>query len=150
MITYEPSTGLVYWTARKGGRRFDRPVGSKNSNGYLSVGIDWKYYQLHRLIWLYMTGKWPVDCIDHKDGIRTNNAWNNLREASRSENNMNVGPKVSHGLKGASYHKPSNMWVAQIRVKGEKKHIGYFATSDEAHNAYVEAAKHYHGEFAKW
>lgn len=36
-----------------------------------------------------MTGKWPEDLVDHKDNIKHNNIWENLREANHSQNNKN-------------------------------------------------------------
>jgi hypothetical protein len=87
-----------------------------------------------------MTGKWPKE-IDHIDGDPLNNKWSNLREATRSQNNANkVG--IAGGLKGASFHKASGLWRADI-----KKGLGYFHTAQEAHEAYVVAAKKLHGEF---
>ena len=45
---------------------------------------------------------------------------------------------------GASYHKASGLWRATLR----RKHIGYFDTPQEAHEAYKKAAVEIYGEFA--
>jgi hypothetical protein len=43
----------------------------------------------HRLAWLLKTGSWPPRFIDQIDGNRSNNRWNNLREATKAENGRN-------------------------------------------------------------
>lgn len=43
----------------------------------------------HRLVWLYMTGKWPENQIDHDNGDATDNRWVNLDDVTRSKNGMN-------------------------------------------------------------
>jgi hypothetical protein len=102
-----------------------------------------------------MTGRWPEPFVDHRDLNKHNNAWVNLREATKSQNQANVGIIASNksGLKGVSryragerYGKP---WQACIGVNGKSKHLGHFATKEEAHAAYCEAASEIFGEFAR-
>ena len=62
---------------------------SLNNGGYLEGKILGKYYKAHRVIWLWMTGEWPKEQVDHINHDRTDNRWCNLREASRLENYRN-------------------------------------------------------------
>lgn len=41
------------------------------------------------------------------------------------------------GLRGATYK--ANRWQGQISINGKKKHLGYFDTAEEAHQAYLLA-----------
>lgn len=88
--------------------------------------------------------------IDHRDRIRSNNQRENLREATRSQNNMNKGVRSDNtsGFKGVNYCKRQCKWVSRIGYGGKRMHIGYFDTPEEAAKAYDRAAKDLHGEFA--
>jgi hypothetical protein len=105
----------------------------------------------HRLAYLYMLGEWPTDDIDHANGISSDNRWANLRPATRSQNLANKGksPFNTSGFKGVSFCKTTDRWRAQIEVRGTPVHIGRYDTPEEAHAAYIEAAREYFGEFAR-
>ena len=89
--------------------------------------------------------------VDHKDGDGLNNQKENLRPCTVSQNCWNVGKFSTNtsGHKGAFWHKGTNKWRAQISCNGKSKHLGYFDSVEEAAEAYKEAAKRLHGEFAK-
>ncbi|WP_425985814.1 HNH endonuclease [Brevundimonas sp. TWP1-2-1b1] len=115
--------------------------------GYGSINIGGKPYYVHRLAWFYMTGAWPDDQIDHRNGWRLDNAFANLREATCSQNNSNRKPSREGRLKGA--YKVGNRWKAQINLKSGWEYLGYFDTEREAHEAYVRRATEAFGEFAR-
>lgn len=102
--------------------------------------------RLHRLIANAPDG---MD-VDHIDGDGLNNRRANLRIATRSENccNQRLPEHSTSGLKGANWKKEAGKWRAQIAVRGRKKHLGYFATPEAAHEAYLAAAEKLHGDFA--
>jgi hypothetical protein len=50
----------------------------------------------------------------------------------------------STGLLGATFHKASGKYNAQIFVQGKNKHLGLFDTAEEAHTSYVEAKRKFH------
>jgi hypothetical protein len=94
------------------------------------------------------TGSWPRIEIDHKDRNPQNNRWDNLREATRSQNKANTG-KRAHSrqpLKGA--YARGNRWKAYISIDSRRRYLGSFATAEEAHYAYVTAARVAFGDFA--
>jgi hypothetical protein len=156
LFTLDPSTGVLRWKISRnrkvqigrmaGGVKYQRGVPT-----YLQVKIDKKMYAVHRLVWLYVYGAWPTGQIDHIDGNGMNNAVENLRDVSASENKRNIGVQKnnSSGFKGVSWHKTNKRWQAYIKVHGRRHTIGYFATSQEAHAAYCKVAEQYHGEFAR-
>ena len=52
------------------------------------------------------------------------------------------------GYKGVSWHKRDNIWTANIKANGVKKHLGNFFCLVKAAKAYDDAAIKYFGEFA--
>src|ERR1051326_8239763 len=98
-----------------------------------------------------MKGRWGRPTIDHRDGDRTNNRWDNLRRATSSQNNANrCRPRNNtSGYKGVFFCRKSRKWRACVCKNGKTKHLGGFLTPQEAHNAYVVAARKLHGEFAR-
>ena len=87
---------------------------------------------------------------DHINRSTLDNRQANLRSASRFEQMRNQGLRRdrSSGFRGVSMHIGIGRWQAQICIKGQKKHLGYFATKEETARAYDKAAKQFHGEFA--
>jgi HNH endonuclease/AP2 domain len=125
-------------------------AGAKKAGDYIRISIDGRQHLAHRLAWLYVHGRWPAALIDHINGNPADNRIANLREASRSQNQANSGLRLGNrsGLKGIS-RKPYGTWSAQIFYQGTKHYLGTFATPEEAHAAYREAARRLFGEFAR-
>jgi hypothetical protein len=157
LLYYNPKTGVFRW--RKA-TRTGVPAGAiagmlHTPNGgrmfYRWISIDGRKYKAHRLAWLYMTGRWPVRGIDHKNRVGTDNRWTNLRLATASQNhgNSRFKPGIS-GLRGV-FRVPSGRYRAHIGrdVEGRsvQKYLGTYATAQEAHEAYRAAAKKRYGEF---
>jgi hypothetical protein len=151
ILHYDPITGNFTWLANKSNRNAGKIAGSVTDNGYRLIKINGRNYLGHRLAWLYMTGEWPKEMVDHKDRIKFNNVWTNLREATRSQNQANAGLPSTNcsGIKGVHWDKKDKKWRAQIGVKGKKINLGGFDTPEPAHAAYVFAANEYFGDFAK-
>jgi hypothetical protein len=124
---------------------------STHNAGYYSVSVDGKSYLVHRLIWCLVTGEWPRETLDHANGNRSDNAWLNLREASRAENNRNgVGWKHSKsGVKGVYPAKALGRWEAKITLNSKSKSLGTYDSIEAAKTAYDEAAKLNYGTFAR-
>lgn len=138
---YNPETGLFYKRLTSGKLKLT----GTNSLGYLQCRINCKTYLVHRLAWLYMTGEWPEEYIDHVDGNRANNVWSNLRLATNSENQENL--KQAHannptGLLGATCR--GSRFMARIVTKSKLNYLGTFDTPEEAHQAYIEAKRKLH------
>ena len=154
LLTYSPETGLFSWNVDRGGRRAGDIAGCSKRT-YVAISVDDRIYRAHLLAWLYMTGEWPSPFVDHRDLNKHNNAWSNLRLATKSQNMANVGLIKSNksGFKGVSRYRQGEPygrpWQACINKDGKTIGLGQYATKEEAHAAYVAAAKRLFGEFAR-
>lgn len=159
ILDYDPSTGALTWRERAdmrpqwNARYAGKAAGWRDSHGYWQIHINGRIHKVHRVAWLYMTGEWPKNEIDHRDTDRSNNRFVNLREATSAENKRNVGAQSNNtsGHKGVSWHKSSGKWSANIKVDNKQHHLGLFDADKkhEAVSAYERAAKKHHGEFAR-
>ncbi len=150
LLDYDPDTGVFtrkLSTSRAG--KAGSIAGCLKPDGYVHIKISGKSYGAHRLVWLWVYGKWPYAEIDHINRIRNDNRLCNLREASPSENQQNHRKENRSSrsrLLGAHWNKAGNKykWRAQIVVKGQKFHLGLFETAEAAHEAYLTAKRTHH------
>ena len=107
-----------------------------DTSGYLVVGVHYKIHRVHRLIFMYMNGEIP-NLVDHINGDKLDNSWNNLRSATKSENSKNsfISRANTSGYTGVYFCNTNKNWVAQISINGKTKNIGRFTTPSEAANA---------------
>ena len=162
-VDYDPDTGLFVWRTRPGAdhqtnawnaKYAGTQAGSKMANGYVEIG--WissgrRFRSLgHRLAWVHFYGAWPKDMVDHIDGDKANNRIINLREATMAQNAWNTGarPWSKSGVKGVSWDKSRGKWFASIFVNRKQIALGRYDDIREAAEAYAEAARRYHGDFA--
>ncbi|MBB5762191.1 hypothetical protein HNR01_001811 [Methylorubrum rhodesianum] len=150
LLSYDPQTGLFAWRKSGTGRRIGVPAGRLDAGGYRKIGINRRVYAAHHLAWLWMTGEWPKQEIDHADRNPDNNAWGNLRLATRQQNVANTACRKDSksGIKGVS-QRPNGRWRAVIRVDGRPISLGSFARPEQASAAYAEAAEKYFGAFRR-
>jgi hypothetical protein len=150
LLHYDPETGIWTWIKSFYKIKAGTKAGTVRKDRYVIIAVDRKPYLSHRLAWFYMTGEWPPKDIDHKDTDPSNNAWNNLRLATRQENSANSKAKnTGNRPKGVTYIKRSGKWRAYIKVDYKFIHLGCFVTEDHAITAYRNAAEKYFGAFAK-
>jgi hypothetical protein len=151
VLDYNPDTGLFIWKKTVGRRaKLGSVAGTKMNTGYVRITIKQKMYTAHRLAYLYMTGNFPENFIDHINHIKDNNRWSNLRDATNSQNLANqVKPKTNtSGYKGVYWNKVHKKWCAEIGYMKKKMHLGLYTTPQEAAEAYKKKAIEIHGEFS--
>lgn len=136
----------MWWLKRSRKRQIERPAGTLHSTGYIKISVDRAQLLGHIVVWAMMTGAWPQHDLDHRDGCRSNNRWENLRTATPSQNGANK-KVMRRGLKGVDFR--NGRWCARIKANGRRIRLGCFDTEAKAHAAYVVAAQKYHGEFAR-
>jgi hypothetical protein len=144
-LRYDPVSGLFTRLVKFKNVRVVDIAGSVQDNGYVRVMVRRELYAAHRLAWFYMTGAWPAVQIDHMNGVRTDNRWSNLREATSSMNKENQRRARRDNKTGwLGVDLDGDKYRAQIQVKGRKIFLGHFGTPDEAHQAYVKAKRLVH------
>jgi HNH endonuclease len=145
LFHYDPLTGFLSWRVDRTNhvKAGDR-TGCIDSNGYIRITINRTTYLAHRLIWLWQTGSWPSEEIDHVNRIKDDNRWVNLREASHGENRVNSLPRDKLSDLPCGVQITLN---GKFRAKIAHISIGTFDTVEEAANAYALAASALYGDF---
>lgn len=139
---YDPATGILTTTAKLYKRAVGTQVGFAHNKGYVTLRLYGERYLAHRLIWLMVTGSWPKHGIDHINGIKSDNRFENLRDVPQTTNMQNLKKSVgksASGLLGVAWASRSKKWQAQISANGRHYHLGYHQTKEEAHAAYLSA-----------
>lgn len=154
-LNYDPITGIFTrkkCTGLSGGRKAGSIAGAIGSGGYVYIVVCRTKVVAHRLAWLHYYGTASDKYLDHKDGCRTNNAIENLREASTSENiaNSRLSTANKSGHKGVSWHSKAQKWEAKIWVDYTPHYLGLFSSKEDASEAYRSAAMRLFGEFARF
>ena len=104
--TYDDATG------RLTSNRYGRAIRGKkrDKRGYLCVlcclGKKQVFVHLHHVVWAVCKGRWPEQQIDHVNGNKQDNRFENLREVSDRENKLNKlhdwKPNKDTGLPGVT------------------------------------------------
>lgn len=154
LLTYDPVSGVFRWRVGRGRQRASSIAGTisvrKNGRAYVRINISGKIYSAHRLAFLFMTGVWPPNEVDHARGDGTDNSWANLRLATKAQNqgNRRKSRNNTTGFKSVSV-RANGRFYAYIMVNGKQKHLGYFDSPELAHAAYCAAAEKQFGPFAR-
>jgi hypothetical protein len=112
---------------------------------YVQGWVNKKLVRLHRL--LMNPDKHMV--VDHIDGNGLNNLRNNLRVATKSQNEANARSKTKK-FKGVYFDKRKSRkkWYAYIQKDGKMYGLKYHLTEKDAAIAYNNKAKELYGDFA--
>ena len=144
LVSYDRLTGeftrLVKQSAVAASGWLDR-------NGHVRISVDGQVYAAHRLAFLYVTGQWPTGVVDHINGERADNRWENLRDVSMTVNQQNqrrAHKRNATGLLGVTFNKRRGKYQAQIAINGAYRYLGLYATADLAHAAYLAAKRQHH------
>jgi len=124
-LIYDPEIGIWIWKnpsnikMKNGGG----VAGNIDKAGYRSICINGKPFRSGRLVFLYMLGYFPKYDVDHKNRIRDDDRWENLREITNRCNAMNTGvrKKSISGIKGVQWDKRQKSWRITITINGKLK-----------------------------
>ena len=130
-----PLVAPYNWSLSVGRRKF-----------YACTAINRATARLHRIVRPDITS--PE--LDHKDGDGLNCRKSNLRAASREENSHNADVRRDNtsGYRGVSFVRTKGRWTARISANHQSHFLGFFDTPERAAQAYDDAARRLHGEFA--
>jgi hypothetical protein len=167
LLDYDPESGVLTWrwrnrewfssdriwnswNAKNAGKR---AFTARDTYGHAHGAILGKLYLAHRIIWLWMTGRWPDLTIDHLNHQRADNRWHNLELVTVAENNARrrrSGPKIgTTGRAGIQLEKRTRQpsYVATIGAgrggRGRRIHLGTFRTLEAAQAARRAAEQPY-------
>lgn len=165
LLIYYPETGELVWKDRDVSLFSDTPgrtaahacafwnsryagtpaLCADKGDGYRHGTLLYRNVEAHRAAWAIYYGVMPLGVIDHEDGNPSNNRIGNLRDVTQGVNARNSrAHRKSSGLPpGVKFYagKQGKPYQARICRDGVSKSLGYFATQDEAHGAYMRAAK---------
>lgn len=153
-IDYNPETGEFKWKITQGNSKYGNDAfcvsGLEINHIRLETKILGEPYMTNRLIVFYMVGYMPSPnrVVMPIDNNALNLKWSNIKVGSRSECNVKRRNFGESAFKGAIFEKRSNKYKSEIRINGNKKHLGYFKTEAEAAESYMKAARKHYGELA--
>ena len=145
-LDYDPDTGIFIWKKRPlhhfkaeqdmgsfSTRFAGTQAGSVDHYGYVVIAINGSSYKAQRLAWKIVKGSDPLNLIDHEDTIKSNNRFNNLREATVSQNGQNkmICANNSSGFKGVTWCARGKKWRAMIRSGGEMRVLVRFCAQEK-------------------
>ena len=145
VLSYDPGTGVFKWKVSKSRRAIAGGLaGSIVDSGYRKIKVDGKHYFAHRLAFILMGHDLPEQ-VDHINGIRSDNRWENLRPATSQINSRNrcLSKNNTSGFGGVGWHKKTGRWVSRISVGGKEIHLGYYDEISDALEAREAAEMKY-------
>lgn len=142
---YDPKTGVFKRTHAldRQGNIIERVHFPKvGDGGYLRINMFNEPRLVHRLVFLYMTGKLP-HFVDHINGDRSDNRWKNLRGVDDLSSARNVGMYKNNksGVKGVHFDKRRKRWQVNIASGNREKSLGSYVSFDDAVKARRKAER---------
>ena len=117
-------------------------------DGYLVVRLNGVLYKAHRVIFKIVTGEDPSADLDHKDRNPSDNRWDQLRPATRQQNNWNTRLRSDNTTGFCGIRRQRNgKYQARIWSNGACRYFGGFPTPEEAAAARKTIARELQGEF---
>lgn len=141
---YNPDTGEFSLKEKRGRGVAGAPITTEFKSGYRILKHRGRQYYAHRVAWLMVFGDWPVNEIDHINGVRNDNRLINLRDVtaqfnlfkSKLSTKKSKRSGASSKYIGVSKHK-KGYWVATTRSDMRSKYLGIRSTEADAHKLVV-------------
>lgn len=133
--------GSVFFKKTGPRRTLNKKIGHVNRHGYRVTSVKNKFMSVHRLAWILYYKLFPDGIIDHINGNRDDNRFENLRLVDAKENTRNTYKTRNGRLFGCHFCHYTKKWRAQIKINGKKKHLGRFNTELEAHKRFLHEHK---------
>jgi hypothetical protein len=124
LLSYDKHSGEFVWRVMHSSRSAIGAQAGTSNGEWIRISIDGERYAAHDLAWLYVTGEWPSDKLQHIDGIKLHNGIDNLRLRIRAQERRNPRrptetkgvwkrryPKINHGMTDTPTHR---VWLGMI------------------------------------
>ena len=150
LFNYCPESGL-FTRIKRTGTAFSagQIAGSVNDKGYLCIKIDGKSYKAHKLAIMYVTGEYPKE-VDHRNGVRSDNSYKNLRTATSEQNSYNRKIRSDSVTGCRNVIKQTNgRYNVKVQVKGVRISFGSYEDIELADLVARSAREKYHGDFCR-
>lgn len=138
LFIYNEVSGELRWRDKINSNQSPNQRAGRINSGrkYRDVSIGGKRYKEADIIWLYQTGEWPKELIEHKDNNTLNNSWNNLKEMSqeRLQKRLAAIEKFTNtsGIPGLSWCNTRKMWRGIIYKHGKQLKQKRFKEREDA------------------
>lgn len=146
-FNYDPETGKITYKKRVSTRT---PVGSEagsiDGQGYRLISLRTTKRSAHRIAFDLMGVHIPDGMkVDHINGKRDDNRWSNLRLVTQGQNCRNARLNINNksGVSGVRWNRQNRRWVAKIRFRGKRYHLGSFKRKEDAVAARKDAEQKY-------
>lgn len=162
IFNYDNITGKLYWKDReKQPHENDRGYNvwralylnkeagyTHFANGYIEVRLpSGELHKAHRIVWKMLTGTEPDLKLDHINGIKNDNRFENLRLATDQENARNTVTCARSGYKGVNIK--GDKFFGNYTIKDKNYNSALFDSAEEAAQWYDDQVTKLYGEFAK-
>ena len=117
---------------------------TKDSRGYLTLGLDRKTKKIHQLVAIAFLNHIPRGykfVVNHKDLNKLNNCVDNLEVVTARENCNKKHLKTTSKYTGVSWDKSRCKWVSAIQINNKNIHLGRFNNEIDASIAYQNKVK---------
>lgn len=143
-LSYDHLSGKLFWKHRpmhhfasmRSYKSFNTKYAGKEAftsddgAGYCQGRINNVSLRAHVVAFLIFTGEWPSGEIDHANGDRSDNRWENIRNVTRTENARNNAMRSDNtsGVTGVVWHNQMKKWWVRLGNKS----LGLFDSLDDA------------------
>lgn len=144
-LTYEQAhaafryeDGVLYYREKqKRTRSATLQVGKASKRGVMVFAYKKQKYFVHHVVYLMHYKAWPHRLL-HRDGDFTNNTLANLEHRAPKPKRQR---QVQSGFTGVEWSEQQRKWLAQIKVNGRQRKVGYYESRIKAAIAYDSHAR---------
>lgn len=131
-LVYDKESGDISWISSKRGVK-KGVAGCLAKTGYTLIRLNNKLHLAHRLAYYMVTGAFPEHQIDHIDGNRSNNRWNNLRSVTSAQNSCNRKYEGTPlGVYEITRKGRKGLWYRAVIQKDRKTYSTSFRKQEDA------------------
>lgn len=149
-----PERGAIIWRhppknhPRMKGEAAGSPRPSQSGKRYFHIKMCRRQIKRGWLIFLWVNGRWPAECLDHINGNSEDDRIQNLREATVAQNAQNHKGRTKRTSLPMGVRELNARFQARITLNKKVFHLGSFATPEEAQRVYLDKRKELFGEYA--